>query len=100
MIRKIAPVVKYAVIRKLQAKKPEYWDYATLLELAVIESDKRKAKEQLRKSLSCTIEGDWMFDTTINNLELINDYRKKRNENTSVSEKMISLLKSQKKDKE
>jgi hypothetical protein len=36
-----------------------------------------------------------MFETTIRNLNLINEYRKKRNDDNSVSEKMIGLLKGQ-----
>lgn len=95
-ITKLAPVVEYAVNRKLESKKPDYWDYATLLELAVIENDEAKAKEQLKKALATSIEGDWMFDTTIKNLKLINQYRQKRNEDTTVSEKFLSLLKEQK----
>jgi tetratricopeptide (TPR) repeat protein len=95
-IRKLAPVVEYAVTRKLESKTPEYWDHATLLELAVIENEEAKAKEQLRKALTCPIEGDWMFDTTIKNLKLINRYRTKRNEDTKVSEKLSGLLQEQK----
>jgi tetratricopeptide (TPR) repeat protein len=94
-IKKLAPVVEYAVIRKMKTKKEDYWDYATLLELAVIENDETKAKECLRKALACPIEGSWMFETTIKNLKLINENRKKRNEDNNVSERMIGLLQGQ-----
>ena len=93
-IKKLAPVVEYAVVRKT-SKKEDYWDYATLLELAVIANDQIKSKDYLKKALSTSIEGSWMFATTIRNLNLINEYRKKRNEDISVSEKLIGLLKEQ-----
>lgn len=95
-IRKLIPVVEYAVVRKLESKKPDYWDYATLMELAVIENDEAKAREQLKKALATAIEGDWMFDTTIKNLKLLNQYRIKRNEEATVSENLLSLLEKQK----
>ena len=31
---KVLPVVAYAVERRIAAEKPDYWDYATCLELA------------------------------------------------------------------
>jgi tetratricopeptide (TPR) repeat protein len=91
-IKKLAPVVEYAVIRKMKTKKEDYWDYATLLELSVIENDETKAKDYLKKALACPIEGSWMFETTIGNLNLINEYRQKRKEENGVSERMIGLL--------
>ena len=94
-IKKLTPVVEYAVTRKIASKTPDYWDYATLLELAVIENDEAKAKDNLKKALTCPIEGSWMFGTTIRNLNLINTYRKKRKEDNAVTERMIELLKGQ-----
>lgn len=93
--QKLAPVVEYAIIRKLVKKKPEYWDYAALLELAVINNDESKTLEALKKAITCPIEGNWMPNTTIKNLQLINSSRKKRNENTQVAEKTINSLRMQ-----
>lgn len=95
-IKQIAPVVEFAVLRKLETKQPDYWDYATLLELAVIDNNENKAKEHLVKAISCPIEGNWMFDTTLKNLNLILIYRAKKNEENEVPKKMIELLESQK----
>ena len=95
-ITKLLPVVEYAVLRKLATKKPDYWDYATLLELAVIENDEEKAIANLKQALTFPVKETWMFDTTINNLSLIRDYREKRDENNDIPEKMISLLREQK----
>jgi len=95
-ITKLAPVVEYAVLRKLEKKTPDYWDYATLLELAVIENNEVKAKEYLKKALACPIEGSWMLDTTIKNINLIHENRKKRAEATTVTEKISRFLQEQK----
>ncbi|MEN8118123.1 MAG: TRAFs-binding domain-containing protein [Bacteroidota bacterium] len=96
-IKQLAPVVEFSVLRKLETKKPDYWDYATLLELAVIENNETKAKENLVKAISCPIEGNWIFNTTVKNLNLIQVYRQKRNEDDVVPNKMIGLLEDQKK---
>jgi hypothetical protein len=34
--KELVPVVRYAVQRKIEKGKPDYWDYASLLELAVL----------------------------------------------------------------
>ena len=96
-IGKLLPVVEYATERKLDRKKPEYWDYATLLELAVIENNESKAMENLKKALACPIEYKWMFDTTIKNLKFILASRNERNKDSKVPEKLIELLEHQKK---
>jgi len=94
-LQKLAPVVEYAVNRKLATKKPDYWDYATLLEIAVIEQNRDKAHAQLKKALATTIEGNWMFETTIKNMSLIKIYREKRQEDTQLVEEVIGVLGSQ-----
>lgn len=93
-LRDLIPVVRYSVKRKLERKKPEYWDYATLMELAVIENNDKLAMDYFKKSLSCPIES-WMFDTTINNLELLQQYRQKNGTADDLNTKIISYLKAQ-----
>ncbi|MGB8192869.1 MAG: TRAFs-binding domain-containing protein [Chitinophagaceae bacterium] len=94
-VMQLTPVVEYAVHRKMAAKKPDYWDHATLLELAVILNDGHKATEQLRKALATNIEGSWMFETTLRNLTMINDRRIMRAEDTSISARLMGLLQKQ-----
>ncbi|MBL7740213.1 MAG: DUF4071 domain-containing protein [Chitinophagaceae bacterium] len=98
MIKKLMPVVEYAVIRKLGTEKgrSDYWDYATLLELAVIKNEEAAAKAWLKKALATNIEGSWMPDSTARNLRLIISFRKKRNEDSSMAEKMMGLLEDEK----
>src|ERR1035441_8333195 len=47
----LIPVVRYSVERRISKGAPDYWDYATLLELAMLASDQQKAFAALdRKS--------------------------------------------------
>lgn len=47
---RLAPAMEYAVNAKMKRKTPDYWDYATLLELAVIENRYSEAEIFLRGS--------------------------------------------------
>ena len=62
-------VVLYAVKRRLAQSSPDYWDYATLMELYVLKRDREKAYEYLLKALPLASEG-WMKKTTHDNLQL------------------------------
>ena len=42
---RLVPAVECAVLSKMKRKEPDYWDYATLLELAVIENRFEEAEE-------------------------------------------------------
>jgi MAP3K TRAFs-binding domain len=44
---KLIPVVAYAVERRISTSTPDYWDYATHLELAVLARDEMAAFEAL-----------------------------------------------------
>ena len=72
-------VVCYAVERKIASSKPDYWDYATLLELAVLAKDKKKALDALADSLAA-IREIWEPETTARNLRLIREARERRGE--------------------
>lgn len=73
----IIPVVRYAVERKIASGKPDYWDYATLLELAVLAKDEEKAMKALGDALA-EIREIWEPETTVRNLRLIREIREKR----------------------
>jgi len=74
----LAPVVRFAVKQRLKSTKPNYWDYATLLEIAVLENQEQEAAHQLQDSLAAVREG-WEPETTGNNLRLIQQARQARN---------------------
>jgi hypothetical protein len=79
--KELLPVVAYAVERRIAAGKPDYWDYATRLELAVLAQDEEAASNALGDALAAVREA-WEAETTARNLRLINDARKKRGELT------------------
>jgi len=75
----ILPVVIYSVKRRLASGKPDYWDHATLLELAVLGKDETSAAEALSASLASIRE---IFEpkSTAGNLRLIREARERRGE--------------------
>jgi hypothetical protein len=73
----ILPVVVYAVERKIAAGSPDYWDYATRLELAVLAIDEARALAALADALAAVRE-PWEPKTTARNLRLIREARDAR----------------------
>ena len=73
----ILPVVEYSVNRRLAHKAPDYWDYATRLEIAVLRNETDKARTSLEDALS-SIRERWEPETTARNLRLIREARDAR----------------------
>jgi hypothetical protein len=73
----LVPVVKYAVDRRIAAGKPDYWDYATLVELGVLGKDEEAAVSALSDALAAVRES-WEPETTARNLRLIREAREQR----------------------
>jgi tetratricopeptide (TPR) repeat protein len=74
---KLIPVVEYAVERRIATGKPDYWDYATRLELAVLAKDKETAMKSLSSALALLRE-PWEAKTTLRNLRLVSQARERR----------------------
>ena len=79
--KELVPVVRYAVQRKVEKGKPDYWDYATLLELAVLEGNKEAANQTLGDALA-NVREKWEAETTACNVRLIRETRQSRGEAT------------------
>lgn len=75
----LIPVVRYSVDRRIAAGRPDYWDHATLLELAVLGRDEPGAAKALADALACVRER-WEPETTARNLRLIREARDRRKE--------------------
>jgi tetratricopeptide (TPR) repeat protein len=75
----LLPVVTYAGERRITQGKPDYWDYATRLELAVLAKDEVLAAKALADALAHVRES-WEPETTARNLRLIREARKRRRE--------------------
>jgi hypothetical protein len=78
----LIPIVAYAVDRRIASGKPDYWDYATRLELAALAKDERRAADALSEALAA-IREVWEPETTARNLRLIREAREKRSEDVS-----------------
>jgi tetratricopeptide (TPR) repeat protein len=70
----LSPVVRFAVNRRIAAGKADYWDRATLLELAVLDADPEAAGECLADARA-SLREPWEAESTANNLMLIREAR-------------------------
>jgi hypothetical protein len=73
----LIPVVTYAVERRIAGGKPDYWDHATRLELAVLGKNEDKAAQALGDALA-NVRETWEPETTLRNIRLIREAREKR----------------------
>jgi hypothetical protein len=77
----VLPVVRYAVTRKAE-KNSDYWDYATLLELAVLANDREDAQDKLSDATAFECKA-WMLKSTARNLGLTRAAREARSEDAA-----------------
>jgi len=77
----LIPVVRYATLERTR-KGGDYWDHATLLEIAVVARDEERAMDALAAALTRTSLA-WQLETTARNLRLIGEARATRGEDTS-----------------
>ena len=84
------PIVLYALKQKMK-NGSDYWDYATLLELYILNTDKQKANEILRDVLA-NIREPWEPKTTANNLKLIGQRREEKGEDVLWIKDIIKEL--------
>lgn len=87
---KILPVVRYAATRKA-AKNADYWDYATLLELAVLGRDVEDADNQISETLALA-RASWELESTARNLLLVREARTARGEDAAWIRKLEETL--------
>lgn len=73
---KLLPVVGYAVERRIAQGRPDYWDYATRLELAVLARNQEAALDALAVALTHVREA-FEPETTVRNLRLIRETRER-----------------------
>ncbi len=89
----ILPVVRYAAAQKAR-RSADYWDYATLLELAVIGRDPEDVQQQLGEVLAIVNDDTppWHLKTTQEQLQLIRETRTARGEDAAWIEGVELLL--------
>jgi hypothetical protein len=76
---RLLPVVAYAVERRIANGKPDYWDHATRLELAVLGKNEAAAESALADVLA-SVRENWEPETTARSIRLINESRARQNE--------------------
>lgn len=77
----LLPVVRYSVERRLAGGRTDYWDYATLLELAVLAEDPHAATAPRRGALAAGPE-PWAFTSTAASLRRLREARERRDHPT------------------
>lgn len=87
----LLPVVTYAVRRRLAGTTPDYWDHATLLELAVLRRDEGEAGNACAHALGALREG-WEARATARNLRLIREARVRRGESPDWAKPLEDAL--------
>ena len=92
----LLPLVAYAVERRIAQGQPDYWDFATRLELAVLRQDQSGAEFALSDALAHVRE-KWEAETTARNLRLIREARQQRTIKLIWDEKIENELNSMKK---
>ena len=88
---KLIPVVRYSVERRIAGSKPDYWDWATMLELAVLAKDEAAAGKALGQALA-VIRETWEPETTVRNLRLIREARDRRGDAVPWAEAIETAL--------
>jgi tetratricopeptide (TPR) repeat protein len=88
---RLLPVVRFAVEQRLRAPTADYWDHATLLEIAVLENDAEQALDVLDTALTAFTE-TWQPKTTADNLRIIERARTERGEDIGWLSQLIHEL--------
>ena len=88
----LLPLVNFAVARRGGAASSDYWDLATVLELAAIGSDWESANAVLPKTLAAA-KFPWHAETTIANLETLQQARQQSGAVDPRLGEIISYLK-------
>jgi hypothetical protein len=89
--RRLLPMVRLATEQRLRDRAPDYLDYATLLEIAVLENDPEQARDALDFAVAASPE-TWQQRTTAGNLRIIRQARKERGDDVGWLNKIINEL--------
>jgi hypothetical protein len=84
-------VVAYAVERRIAGGHVSYWEYATMLELAVLRVDEDAAQHALDSALAEAHDG-WNLESTASNLRMLQTARLQRGQQHTWLDRMIETL--------
>ena len=91
--KRLLPVVRFAVEQRLAGTEPDYWDHATMLELAVLNDEPERAAEHLADAVA-VIRETWEPGTTAKNMQMIQRARASRGADTPWLLQIIEELES------
>ena len=91
-LAEVLPVVRFAVARRGGLQARDYWDRATVLELAVIAGDEQTAR-RAKGSLLSEVHPSWMLETTANNLRILVDPLRRAGRDTAWVTRIADSLK-------
>jgi hypothetical protein len=74
----------------MAAKKPDYWDYATLIELAVLDKNDESTifTENIANALAFSPD-KWQVESTLRTINFVKEARERRNESTTQIERRV-----------
>ncbi len=87
----LLPLVSFAVARRGGATSSDYWDLATVLELASIGNDWNMATRALPKTLALA-KAAWMTQTTMGNLAMLKKARQREGRNVPELDEIIKHI--------
>jgi tetratricopeptide (TPR) repeat protein len=89
--RRLVPVVRFAVERRGGDSSSDYWDLATVVELACVDRDWATASAVLPRALAATSLA-WNLETTRDNLVLLRDALEKQGDRPEPLGDLIASL--------
>jgi hypothetical protein len=87
----LLPAVAYAVERRIATGAPDYWDYASRIELAVLGHDRDRALKALEDARG-HIREVWEPETTRRNMRLIREAKERRGEPADLEKQLEEEL--------
>lgn len=87
----LLPVVTYAVKRRIAKGVPDYWDFATLLELGVLREEEAASLDAAENALAAVRE-TWEPQSTANNLRLIREARQRSGKKLTWADEIEAAL--------
>jgi hypothetical protein len=87
-VERLLPLVTFAVARRGGAGSSDYWDLATVLELACIGGDWTMASRVLSKTLAAAT-ASWISRTTLDNLTMLRKARERQKRQTQELDEII-----------
>lgn len=92
-LKQLIPLVRYAVERRINSGLPDYWDYAALLELAIISDDKVMANFSVNKATKL-IREKWEVKNTVKSIRRLITYTTKRSDSITWINEILNKLES------